>query len=59
MSGTGFDPRCAGCTYLVQDKCTLDDCLLSAFEAGAGVMVLSSGTAPVEMKHCGKRGGVL
>ena len=57
MIGTGFDPRCAGCSYLVQDECVLDTCLLSAFEMGAGV-VLSSGTAPVVMKNCSKQGGV-
>lgn len=63
MSGAGVDPRCAGCGYFVQEaagayKCALDDCLLPAFEVGAGV-VLSSGTAPVVMKHCSKRGGEL
>ena len=58
MIGTGLDPRCAGCSYLVQDRCVLDDCLLPAFEAGAGVMVLSAGTAPVVMKHCDKCEGV-
>ena len=55
--GTGFDPRCAGCNYFVQGRCVLDDCLLPAFEAGAGV-VLSSGTAPVVIKNCSKHGGV-
>ena len=54
MSGTGFNPRCAGCSYFVQGGCALDDCLLPALEAGAGAMVLSSSTSPVEANYCRK-----